>query len=111
MKTRLERLCDFHNFQGGTIHDFNRQYNTDFLKMHDMVFEDYFKFTPGIERISDFLKTIRDADDRHECKYVLMDIGCNMIQASKLLHGFKNALKFSKELRMWVKRTLIENCI
>lgn len=31
--TRLEILCKLHKQQGGTIHDFNRAYNIDFLSL------------------------------------------------------------------------------
>ena len=109
--TRLERLCTFHGHQGGTIYDFNRHYDADFLNMTEEQFENHFRFTQGVDRISDFLKTIRDADDWYELECTLMDIGCNMIQAERLLSGFKCALKFSSELRIWIKRTLVANRI
>ena len=37
--TRLEILCKMHNQTGGTIHQFNSQYETDFLLMSDLMFE------------------------------------------------------------------------
>ena len=33
--TRLEKLCQLHGQQGGTIHEFNRQYSVDFMAMSD----------------------------------------------------------------------------
>lgn len=33
--TRLQLLCKLHNQQGGTIHDFNRLYKTDFILMNE----------------------------------------------------------------------------
>jgi len=37
--TRLEILCILHKQSGGTIHQFNSQYETDFLLMSDLMFE------------------------------------------------------------------------
>lgn len=34
MLTRLEILCYIHGYQGGTIHQYNRAYNTDFIRMN-----------------------------------------------------------------------------
>lgn len=37
-KTRLDILCELHNQQGGTIHEFNTMYNMDFLNMSEDAF-------------------------------------------------------------------------
>ena len=37
--TRLQVLCNMHNVQGGTIHEYNKEYNTDFILMSDLDFE------------------------------------------------------------------------
>lgn len=39
MKTRLEILCEAHKIQGGTIFQFNRVYNVDFLSLTQSQFE------------------------------------------------------------------------
>ena len=40
-QTRLELLCKVHNQQGGTIHQFNKQYNINFLFMSDKAFFEF----------------------------------------------------------------------
>jgi hypothetical protein len=44
--TKLEILCKAHNQQGGTIHEFSKQYNVDFLSQTN---REFFKTLYGIE--------------------------------------------------------------
>ena len=37
--TRLAILCQLHRQQGGTIHQFNHQYDTDFLALSEAMFD------------------------------------------------------------------------
>lgn len=37
--TRLIVLCLLHNQQGGTIHQFNEKYETDFINMNETVWD------------------------------------------------------------------------
>lgn len=59
-KTRLEILCELHNKQGGTIHEYNRMYNLDFINMSEDAFYifvqilniDYFSITNNTTRLN-----------------------------------------------------------
>jgi len=47
--TRLETLCALHKKQGGTIHQYNRDYGLDFLNMSEEDFAQWVKdFKQGI---------------------------------------------------------------
>ena len=46
MKTRLDVLCEVHGQQGGTIHDFNKQYESDLLSISN---KEFFKLIYGIQ--------------------------------------------------------------
>lgn len=35
-KTRLEILCELHEQQGGTIHQFNKMYGIDFISLDEI---------------------------------------------------------------------------
>jgi hypothetical protein len=64
-ETRLDRLCNIHKQQGGTIHQFNRQYGTDFLALTD---EEFDAKTLEIlkDRVMDFMTA--NTNQENQCK-------------------------------------------
>lgn len=61
MKTRLEKLCEAFGKQGGTIHEYNRQFGVDFLEIDETDFNDFIK---GIIRFkTDPVALIRELNE------------------------------------------------
>lgn len=48
--TRLEVLCMIHKQQGGTIWDFNRRYNVDFIALSHNEFLMFVKNLKGVSK-------------------------------------------------------------
>lgn len=49
MKTRLQVLCEIHNQQGGTIHQFNQKYKFDLLSFSNFQFKTWILYKFGYE--------------------------------------------------------------